>query len=162
MPREALPCVRCDRPLTNEFDEMTNQPSGGTAFESEGHYGSTAFDPMDGSFIEVNLCDECLVLLRDKGAVLYNRKRKMVVCEGTIVGWTKAIRPYTPWTGNEPAENEARPGEERLVVDPDDVGNHDLYPEIEWLAAGVMVAKALIDENPGESGDGDDAVQGQG
>ena len=42
-------------------DGDINQPYGGLAFQSEGHYGSTVFDPMDGTYLEVNICDECLL-----------------------------------------------------------------------------------------------------
>lgn len=64
MTRLALNCARCDRELINVDETATNQPDGGTAFETHGHYGSTAFDPMDGSIIEVSFCDECLTHLR--------------------------------------------------------------------------------------------------
>lgn len=36
------------------------QPSGGLAFRTRGHYGSTFFDPMDGSGLEIAVCDECV------------------------------------------------------------------------------------------------------
>lgn len=40
---------------------------GGTAFRIYGHYGSTVFDPMDGSSLEIVICDECLELrMEDK------------------------------------------------------------------------------------------------
>ena len=35
-------------------------PIGGTAFRTYGHYGSTVFDPMDASYLEIVLCDPCL------------------------------------------------------------------------------------------------------
>jgi hypothetical protein len=37
------------------------QPMGGLALNSVGHYGSTEFDPMDGTRIEVVVCDPCLI-----------------------------------------------------------------------------------------------------
>ena len=36
------------------------QPMGGVAFLSHGHFGSSVFDPMDGSIIQIVLCDPCL------------------------------------------------------------------------------------------------------
>lgn len=33
---------------------------GGVAFLSHGHFGSSVFDPMDGSIIQIVLCDPCL------------------------------------------------------------------------------------------------------
>ena len=32
----------------------------GVAFASYGHYGTAYFDPMDGSKIEIVICDPCL------------------------------------------------------------------------------------------------------
>lgn len=56
-----VPCIVCKKPLDDAFNGMThNQPYPGTAFMSYGHYGSTYFDPMDGSSIEINVCDDCL------------------------------------------------------------------------------------------------------
>lgn len=51
-------CVRCDKELESLMSDSM-QPLGGTAFRSYGHYGSTKFDPLDGSWIETSLCDEC-------------------------------------------------------------------------------------------------------
>lgn len=36
------------------------QPSGGLAFQTTGHYGSAFFDPMDGSRLEIAVCDQCV------------------------------------------------------------------------------------------------------
>lgn len=35
-------------------------PIGGTVFRTYGNYGSTVFDPMDASFLEIVICDSCL------------------------------------------------------------------------------------------------------
>lgn len=57
-----LSCIVCDR----NFESAANDPSfdfvpyEGTLFYSHGHYGSTVFDPMDGTQLEVIVCDECL------------------------------------------------------------------------------------------------------
>ena len=58
-----LDCFKCGKPLESAFPPEhtdTNQPYAGTTFTSSGHYGSTAFDAMDGSFLELNICDDCL------------------------------------------------------------------------------------------------------
>jgi len=56
-----LPCICCGKELESAMgDGANNQPYAGTVFHSYGHYGSTIFDPMDGSFIELNVCDDCL------------------------------------------------------------------------------------------------------
>jgi len=67
MSEPCAPCFVCDQPLTNVLDEATgNQPLDGLAFVSGGHYGSTAFDPMDGSWLELNICDACVMEYKDK------------------------------------------------------------------------------------------------
>lgn len=96
MSRIALPCIACGRELRNIDDTAGNQPYTGTAFESHGHYGSVIFDPMDGHYIEINVCDACLALHRDR--VIIGRDRRPVLEDGTIVGW-EDIRWHTvPWT----------------------------------------------------------------
>lgn len=142
MARNALPCIACGKALRNAFDDATNQPEEGLAFESHGHYGSTAFDPMDGTYIEISVCDECLIRARAQGQVLHGMTAKQVVCEGIGVGWTRTNRPLLPWTGEEkPAHADPRPGENVLAVDLTDVGNHELYPEITWRDVDVLWAR---------------------
>ena len=59
--RHALPCFVCQKPLQNvESSSAINQPMRGTEFISYGHYGSTIFDPMDGTILVMNVCDPCL------------------------------------------------------------------------------------------------------
>jgi hypothetical protein len=55
-------------------DEDISQPYDGLAFQSQGHYGSTVFDPMDGTYLEINICDECL-LRASELRVRHNRIR---------------------------------------------------------------------------------------
>lgn len=67
-----LNCISCDKELLNigdEFDGGGHQPCGGLSFHTYGHYGSTFFDPMDGSAIQIAICDECLVKADDKGRI---------------------------------------------------------------------------------------------
>jgi hypothetical protein len=57
----SLPCVVCGIALHNVFHgDSINQPSGGLAFMSQGHYGSTLYDPFSDEFLELNICDGCL------------------------------------------------------------------------------------------------------
>ncbi len=46
-----------------------HQPNDGLSFHSYGHYGTTFFDPMDGSCIQIAVCDECLVLADYNGRI---------------------------------------------------------------------------------------------
>lgn len=58
-------CIICKCEVDNwdiayPEDETKVHPIGGTAFRTYGHYGSTVFDPMDASYLEVVFCDDCL------------------------------------------------------------------------------------------------------
>jgi hypothetical protein len=67
----ALRCVACDYAIPNEpHTTGVNQPDGGLSFTSYGHWPSSLFDPMDGSYLEVNVCDQCLLRAGSKGQVL--------------------------------------------------------------------------------------------
>lgn len=66
---KALPCIVCKREL--EGCHKPNQPLYGLAFQAIGHYGTTVFDPMDGSALEINICDPCLVEAAASGSVLH-------------------------------------------------------------------------------------------
>lgn len=62
----ATACIRCGGGLKDVWDGMKNSPpKGGTQFRTYGHSGSGVFDPMDDTFIEVNICDPCLLTLLD-------------------------------------------------------------------------------------------------
>ncbi|KAB8186889.1 hypothetical protein FH608_046210 [Nonomuraea phyllanthi] len=75
-----LPCLACGKPLTSALPgACINQPSGATTFTTTGHYGSTVFDPMDGSRLDVNVCDDCLTARRDR--VLH------IAHDGTLQPW---------------------------------------------------------------------------
>lgn len=62
----ALPCIVCGRELRNVWgsidgEEFNNQPSGGLAFSTHGHYGSTVFDPGHAYVrMEISVCDACI------------------------------------------------------------------------------------------------------
>jgi hypothetical protein len=65
-------CIRCEAELPN-LDQCGNQPGGGLEFLSQGHYGTTVFDPMDGTFIAINVCDKCLAAAKDRQDILFVR-----------------------------------------------------------------------------------------
>lgn len=68
-----LTCVRCEKQMTNILAEGTirpgHQPVYGLAFATTGHYGSTYFDPMDGTYLELSICDPCVEDAERKGHV---------------------------------------------------------------------------------------------
>ena len=58
-------CIICKREVDNwdeayPENEAQVHPIGGTAFRTYGHYGSSVFDPMDASYLDVVFCDPCL------------------------------------------------------------------------------------------------------
>jgi hypothetical protein len=70
-----LSCIACQKHLTSAWKgelEVKNQPWHGTAFLTHGHYGSTVFDPMDGSSLEISVCDDCLQTAAKRRQVLYH------------------------------------------------------------------------------------------
>lgn len=58
----SMKCFKCDKELAciHEDHDIFIQPMSGLAFQTKGHYGSAYFDPMDGSYIELCICDKCL------------------------------------------------------------------------------------------------------
>jgi hypothetical protein len=66
---KASPCICCGLEFADAYGP--NQPADGLGFHSQGAYGTTLFDPMDGSSIAINVCDGCLAAARDKGWVVF-------------------------------------------------------------------------------------------
>jgi hypothetical protein len=52
--------------LESAGDPEQELPYGGTLFGTTGHYGSTAFDPMNGDRIIITVCDECLTANKNR------------------------------------------------------------------------------------------------
>jgi hypothetical protein len=58
-------CIVCNTEVENwdiayPEDNPQVHPIGGTVFRTYGNYGSSVFDPMDASYLEVVVCDRCL------------------------------------------------------------------------------------------------------
>lgn len=74
--KQPIVCIACSMTLKgapgNDF-----QPMGGLAFVSYGHYGTTFFDPMDGTSIEIAVCDECLQKAEEMKRIRHNSNRNM-------------------------------------------------------------------------------------
>lgn len=87
----SLPCVICNTTFEDaipgtEDHPVENQPYMGTVFCSYGQYGSTVFDSMNSHFLELNICDKCLIRAANKNQVL----------EGFNV--RRPDTRYKPWT----------------------------------------------------------------
>ncbi len=63
-----IPCIICNKALEPVFPETSDQPSQANSFVTHGTYGSEYFDPLDGSYIYINICDGCLEALESSGA----------------------------------------------------------------------------------------------
>lgn len=67
------PCFSCGKKLEPVWDDLPDswQASGAARFVSYGQYGSE-FDPMDGSFLAINICDECIeITARNTNRIIY-------------------------------------------------------------------------------------------
>jgi hypothetical protein len=150
--RNALPCIVCDRQIESMDDSYINSPYGATAFETQGHYGSTIFDPMNGTYLELNVCDSCLRRLASEEKILLGQTRKRVMTNTRIgggdeiplfVGWLAVKREMTTWhPGTEDDDD--------VFISLDDVGNSDLYPEIAWHETAVEYARDLLSRENGQ------------
>lgn len=110
-----LNCIACGKELQNVEETATNQPYEGLAFISYGHYGGTVFDPMDGRYLEISVCDQCLLKEAKKQNILLGQDRKPVTIPGpkalgympTIIGMTPIHRELVPWNPEVEDETEA-------------------------------------------------------
>jgi len=94
--KRTLPCIACGRELKQVVDDASeNQPYLATEFKASGHYGSTAYDPMDGHYIVVNICDICLSTHPER--VLEGRDRRPVLKDGAIIDWAECSWKPMPW-----------------------------------------------------------------
>jgi hypothetical protein len=84
-----LPCICCGKALDsavpnfenetsavpnfeNETHVVSNQPYAGTTFITDGHYGSTVFDPIGHKqTLELNVCDKCLRFLATERRIIF-------------------------------------------------------------------------------------------
>ena len=65
---KTVPCFVCGKELENfQWDSAVEvHPSGGLAFRTYGHYGSVVFDPMDGTSLDIAICDLCVMKNLDR------------------------------------------------------------------------------------------------
>lgn len=68
-------CIVCKKSMENIFstdEDNYNQPNDGLCFHTSGQYGSTVFDPMDSTFLEITVCDPCIKQAGVDGDVLFH------------------------------------------------------------------------------------------
>lgn len=108
MAEYALPCLVCGRALKNVQEDVDNQPDAGIYLTSQGNYGSTVWDPMDGLFLEFALCDECLRTAGEQGRVYTARTERPVQVEGFgLIGYVAATYRPVPWRAGLPGYDDA-------------------------------------------------------
>lgn len=135
MDTPTLSCIACGKSLDSVLrdDDVENQPYGGTCFTTHGHYGSTIFDPMDGHYLELNVCDVCLRRLAGEGKILLGRDSKPVVSEigeiPTRIGSAPVIFQSVTWDPG--LEYEREDEHDELVLEPGEIGS-DAYPEVRY------------------------------
>lgn len=76
-----LACIVCKKALASIFTNPVDdghyvQPSKACTFESYGIFGSEVFDPMDGSYLILNVCDECLSAGQESGLIQHFEMRR--------------------------------------------------------------------------------------
>lgn len=63
-------CFVCNKTVLSAFDDyemdILEPASKAVCFTSGGNFGSTIFDPMDGTIIEITVCDDCLKNKKDR------------------------------------------------------------------------------------------------
>ena len=98
-PVTSFPCLKCGATLTRSSRDYEGQPNDGIMCQSYGNYGSTVFDPMDGSYLAFNLCDPCVKRAAKQGRLMITRDKVHITTHKLgIVGSMRVDRPYIPWT----------------------------------------------------------------
>lgn len=148
MAEYALECIVCGKQLRNIMNDVENQPYDAASFMTYGHYGSTVFDPMDGTFLQINICDEDLKEAGKKNQVLMGQGRRPVLSpKRVLLGWEALSREDVYW---DPDKNYY--DEDDVVVIHDEEEFHELCdekdrygrPKIEWCHPLDETLKLLL------------------
>ena len=67
-----VPCIVCKQALQDIGSGSPNHANDANSFFTRGQYGSRIFDPLDGSWLEVNICDKCLADASRERLVLWS------------------------------------------------------------------------------------------
>lgn len=54
-------CIKCGKTSRNFSEDGIHPIDSALVFRSYGNFGSTVFDPLDGSYIDIVVCDTCMV-----------------------------------------------------------------------------------------------------
>jgi hypothetical protein len=89
-----LACIICGFKPEPVFKDgfAPRQPWGATTFTSYGQYGSTVFDDMGRTYLEINVCDDCMRAKARQGLIALAQPVHVPKPEATYSTWT----PYDP------------------------------------------------------------------
>lgn len=139
MSDNALPCIVCKKQLKTVWGDE-RWPSEGTAFHTEGHYGSTVFDPMDLSSLVIAICDECLTEAGRAERVLLAQDRIGIEMEdGLAAGYYCPPREPVVWS---PDQGYSR--QKPLRVSFEEVGTK-VTESVMWKGSAIEAARKRIE-----------------
>jgi hypothetical protein len=149
-----FPCLICGKELETAYPQQPHkgQPYDGVVCDTNGNYGSRVYDPMDGSTLVFNICDECLVAHKDR--LFSTRYGRPVRVSGgkfrfaPICGSQRVQADFKPWDpdSNQHDEDVLDLTYEQLIAGeyPDDI--HWNVPA-EILAGAYLEDEASPEEN---------------
>lgn len=145
------PCFKCNKPMERVFDGGWElQPNDGLHFDTTGAYGSTKFDPMDGSSLNIIICDDCIVEGAKQGLVMLDQKYVGIGFDPAIGDERRgAIFPsghYSPERNAVPWDPDKEyPRQEPLWVEPEDVAEaKKIHSTVMWKASAVEYAREYL------------------
>lgn len=136
-----IPCIICRKVLEEAMPGYSNnQPNDGLMCRTGGNYGSTVFDPVDGTNLYFLICDECMEKAGEDGVVMTGRFQRPVTIEKMgMIGWEKVDNPDVIWNPSMPAYgDECRitiedldnlPKNIRLTIPVEDIKRHIAFLE---------------------------------
>jgi hypothetical protein len=147
--KTTVPCFKCGTEMQRVWDGGYElQPSDGLHFDTTGAYGSTAFDPMDGSSLNIIICDECIVAGAREGRVMLDQRHVGIVV--TVDGGDYACGFYRPEREAVPWDPDKDYGEqEPLSVEPEEVAEAKALhrtPDTNGQGVGDEAAEVALSE----------------
>lgn len=151
--KESLRCIVCRTQTYRVWDDAPEtQPEEGLRFEAVGHYGSTAFDPMDMSSLEIVICDECLRQAGRDGIVRLAQNR---IGLNLATGESGIFAAGYYWPDREPVvwdPDKKYPRQDPLSVEPEDAAEAKaLHSTVMWKASAVQYAREFLAAEEAES-----------
>lgn len=159
---DTIPCFKCEEPMQRAFEGGYElQPDAGLHFDTGGAYGSTVFDPMDGSSLNILICDDCIVEAARKGHVLLDQKTVGIGFNPSFgdeppavfpAGFHVPDRPPIPWDPWDPDQRYEQ--QEPLMVEPEDVAEaKELHSTVMWKASAVAFAREWLEAEKEREGE---------